>query len=110
MSILLKGKTPRRSALRGLLKGGAVTVALPFLDCFLNDHGTALASGRPLPVRFGTWFWGLGHSPGIGVSQSTASIELLEETQPLARHLKHMNYLNGFNAALDGFANLVHYS
>ena len=50
----------RRRVLRGMLSGGAVTLALPFLDCMLNTNGTALAGGRPLPVRFGTWNWGLG--------------------------------------------------
>src|SRR6267378_4100348 len=50
----------RRRVLRGMMGGGAVTLALPFLDCFLNTNGTALAGGRPLPVRFGTWNWGLG--------------------------------------------------
>ena len=54
---------PRREVLKGILGGGAVTVALPLLDCFLDGHGTALASGAPIPVRFGTWFWGLGVTP-----------------------------------------------
>src|SRR5690242_10970006 len=77
----------RRRALKGLLNGAAVTVALPFLDCFLNNHGTALASGAPLPVRFGTWFWGLGFNPGRGVSKKTGQgIEFLEECQPLVPH------------------------
>ena len=49
----------RRRLLRGMLGGGAVTLALPFLDCMLNSNGTALAGGRPLPIRFGTWNWGL---------------------------------------------------
>ena len=53
-------KTNRRSFLRGAIAGGVVTVGLPFLDCFLNNSGTAMASGAPIPVRFGTWFWGLG--------------------------------------------------
>src|SRR5688572_4034099 len=50
----------RRSVLRGMLGGTAVTVGLPFLECFLNNHGTALADGTPIPVRFGSWFWALG--------------------------------------------------
>ena len=54
----------RRRILRGMLGGAAVTVGLPFLDCFLNANGTALASGAPLPTCFGTWFWGLGLNPG----------------------------------------------
>ena len=55
----------RRRVLRGLLDGAAVTVALPFLNVFLNENGTALAAtGNELPLRFGTWFWGLGVDPG----------------------------------------------
>src|SRR5262245_48541970 len=110
MSILLKGKPIRRDVLRGLVHGGAVTVAVPFLDCFLNNHGTALASGKELPARFGTWFWGLGHSPGIGVSSKTSEIELLEETRALERHKPVMNYIDGLTASLDGNANYTHYS
>jgi hypothetical protein len=110
MSVLLKGAPRRRSVLRGLIGGGAVTVALPFLDCFLNDHGTALASGAPMPVRFGTWFWGLGYSPGFGISTTSRNLDLLLEAKALERHIKQMNYFSGFNAPLDGAANMVHYS
>jgi hypothetical protein len=55
----------RRNALRGMIGGGAVTVGLPFLDCFLDTNGTALASGAPLPVCFGTLYEGLGFNPGF---------------------------------------------
>jgi hypothetical protein len=40
----------RRTVLRGMLGGAAVSVGLPFLDCFLNNSGTALADGTPLPL------------------------------------------------------------
>ena len=50
----------RRSLLRGMLGGAAVCVGLPALDMFLNGNGTAFADGAKLPVRFGTYFWGLG--------------------------------------------------
>ena len=33
----------RRRLLRGMMNGAAVTLGLPFLDCFLNTDGTALA-------------------------------------------------------------------
>ena len=49
-------KTTRRSLLRGVMGASAVAVALPLLDCFLAGHGEALASGMPIPPRFGTWF------------------------------------------------------
>ena len=50
----------RRSFLRGMLGGAAVCVGIPVLDVFLNGNGTAFADGAKLPVRFGTYFWGLG--------------------------------------------------
>jgi hypothetical protein len=54
----------RRRFLRGALAAGAaITVGLPLLEVFLNEHGDALASGAPLPLRFGTWFWGCGMTP-----------------------------------------------
>lgn len=50
----------RRTFLRGALAGGAVAVGLPTLEAMLGPHGDALASGAPLPPRFGVWFWGNG--------------------------------------------------
>ena len=43
MSVLLPRPVNRRSVLRGLLGGASVGIALPFLDCFLNENGTAMA-------------------------------------------------------------------
>jgi hypothetical protein len=51
-----------------MVKGVGVTVALPFLDYFLNGNGTALASGAPMPVRFGTSGYGLGGTSKLFVS------------------------------------------
>src|SRR5262245_24043966 len=100
MSILLPRPRTRRAALKGVLGGGAVTVALPFLDCDLNSSGKALAaSGAPLPVRFGTWYWGMGHSPNAFVNKSITSpgIEFTEETSALTRHKDKLNLLTGYN-------------
>jgi hypothetical protein len=69
----------RREVLRGSLGGSAVAVALPFLDCFLSSSGEALAGGGPIPVRFGTWFWSMGHTPGYAVGARTDRIEFLEQ-------------------------------
>jgi hypothetical protein len=101
----------RRGALKGLVNGAAVTVALPFLDCFLDNHGTALASGAPIPVRFGTWFWGLGFNPGRGVSAKTGpDYEFLEECQALTPYRREINYFSNFNTPLDGKTATVHYT
>ncbi len=70
----------RRRVLRGMLKGSAVSVGLPLLNCFLNDNGSALAAGAPMPVRFATWFWGLGMNAAVFVPKATGSgYELPEE-------------------------------
>ena len=53
----------RRTVLRGMLGGSAITVALPLLDCFLDTNGEALADGAPLPKCFASWFQGLGYAP-----------------------------------------------
>jgi len=65
----------RRRVLRGMLNGAAVSVALPLLDCFLNDNGTAMAGNAPLPLRFGTWTWGLGMSEAVFVPRPGATAE-----------------------------------
>jgi hypothetical protein len=114
MSILIPRPVSRRSVLRGMLGGASVGVALPFLDCFLNESGTALAAtGAPIPVRFGTWYWGLGHTPGHAIkakTQTGAGIEFLEECKALVPHEKHMNFFGGFNMPLDGRSNYTHFT
>ena len=57
----------RRRLLRGMMGGTAVSVGLPFLNCFLDESGTVLAAtGQKLPTCFGTWFWGCGLNLGDG--------------------------------------------
>src|SRR5207237_417898 len=53
----------RRTMLKGLLGGIAVSVALPPLEAFMNRNGTAYAGGSAFPTRFGIWFWGNGILP-----------------------------------------------
>jgi hypothetical protein len=101
----------RRRFLRGMLNGGVVTLGLPLLNCFLNENGTALANGAPLPVRFGTWFWGLGMDSKIFVPGKVGSgFELPEELGALANVRQHVNVYTNFNAMRDSSPNLCHYS
>ncbi len=95
---------PRRSFLRGMLGGGLVSVALPFLDCFLNANGDALAAtGAPLPNRFGTWFWGCGMAPGTWEPKTTgADYEMPAHLAALAPYRKYVTIFSGFRAILDG--------
>lgn len=101
----------RRTVLRGMVGGAAVSLGLPLLDCFLNDHGTALAQGAPLPVRFGTWFWGCGMNPDRWAPQTEgADYDLPPELEALAGVRDEVSILSGFNAVLDGRANLPHWT
>lgn len=94
---------PRRRLLRGLLQGGAVTVALPLLDCYLNSNGTAFADdGKPLPVRFGIWSWALGMNRPVFVPAKTGKdFEFPEEIAALAPYRDHLNLLTNFQQYRD---------
>ncbi|RYE95805.1 MAG: DUF1552 domain-containing protein, partial [Oxalobacteraceae bacterium] len=56
----MKKNISRRTVLKGMLMGGITTLALPILEMFLNDNGTAFANGSTLPTRFVLGFWGNG--------------------------------------------------
>lgn len=109
-------KTPlafgRRRVLRGMLGAGAVTVGLPILDCFLNTNGTAFAeSGAPLPVCFGTWFWGLGFGEGDWAPTAVGvNFELPRQLQVLAPYKSRFNLYTGLEVFLDGKSNRTHFS
>jgi hypothetical protein len=101
----------RRRVLRGMLQGSAVTVGLPFLDCFLDGNGTALAeTGAPLPVCFGTWFWGCGLNPGRWTPATTGpNYEMPVELQALSAFRGRLNIYSGMTAHLDGKPNPPHF-
>jgi hypothetical protein len=104
-------KFSRRAVLRGMLQGSAISVALPVLDVFLNGNGTALAAGGPLPLRFGTWFWGCGMTPvRWNPVEAGPDYTITPELQALAPHRQQLNILSGFNVNLDGRPNQVHSS
>lgn len=86
----------RRTFLRGVLGGAAVSLALPPLEIMLNSSGTALANGQPLPTRFGVWFWGNGVRPERWVpSGSGASWTLSEELAPLRQVKPWLSVVSG---------------
>ena len=106
----------RRSFLRGMLSGAAVCVGLPFLDRFLNGNGTAFADGAMLPVRFGTYFRGLGltDTPTGGTrwvpSKTGRDYEIMPELEALKPVKDKVSVFSGFRAIGDGRPNLVHWS
>jgi len=101
----------RRTFLRGTVGGAVFSLGLPVFDAFLNDAGTAWADGGPLPVRFGTWFWGCGMNPQrwnpTSVGTGWAPTPELAPIEPVREYL---NVLTGFNVALDGNPNHPHTS
>jgi hypothetical protein len=105
------GRLSRRRVLKGMLNGMAVSVGLPLLDCMLDGGGKALASGAPLPLRFVTWFWGLGGASSVFVPKKVgADYDLPEELLPLERVRQHVNVYTNFNAFRDSAPNLCHYT
>jgi hypothetical protein len=82
--------------LRGLLGGSAVGVGLPALDCMLGPHGEALATGLPLPDRFGVWFWGNGIKIDRWIPLTEGSNWVpSEELQPLADLVPYVSVVTG---------------
>ncbi len=101
----------RRRILKGMLGGVAVTIGLPFLDCFLDANGTALASGAPLPACFGTWFWGLGLNPGRWEPKTEGKItEFGPELAALTPYKDKVNVYSGLKVILDGRPMITHFT
>jgi hypothetical protein len=109
--LLKTERMSRRRILRGMLNGATVAVSLPILDLFLNDNGTALATGEVLPARFGTWFWGLGVNHNIFTPTTVGpNYDLPLQLQPLEKVKQHINVFTNYNVLTDGRPNLCHYS
>jgi hypothetical protein len=94
-----------------MLGGSAVTVALPLLDCFLDGNGEALASGAPIPTRFGTWFWGCGVNAARWFPDNLgANYDLKPQFAPIGPYAKKVTVFSGFNVILGGKPPLMHWS
>jgi hypothetical protein len=102
----------RRAAMRGMVQGASVVVGVPLLDAFLDGNGQALAAtGAPVPVRFGTWFWGLGVNPSRWFpSKAGPNYDLKPELEPIRAFQNKINILGNFSVPLDGAPNLPHVS
>ena len=102
----------RRSLLRGLFQGSAAVMALPFLDCFLDSKGQALAAtGRAIPTRFGTFFWGCGLTKTLFLPKSSgANYEDMPQLESLKPYKAKFNLLSGFRAYVDDKPNIQHWT
>lgn len=87
----------RRYILRGVLATGAsIAVPLPFLDSMLNNNGTALADGTPLPRRYCTWFFGNGILPPRWNPTSVATDwQLSDQLAPLQSVKEWLTVVSG---------------
>ncbi len=106
----------RRTMLRGLTGGSAVALGLPALNAFLNGNGSAWADGRALPVRFGTYFWGLGltDTPTGGSrwvpARTGRNYDLTPELSSIGGLKNKVSVFSGFRVISDGKPNIVHWS
>jgi hypothetical protein len=102
----------RRTVLRGMLGGTAITVALPLLECFLDSKGTAYAAtGAALPPIFGSWFYGLGLTPKQWEPNATGTQYVLPAHIAALEPIKaKINLFSGMQVFLDGKVNQNHYS
>ena len=102
----------RRTVLRGILQGGAVGMALPLLDCFLDGNGKAIAAtGQRIPTRFGTYFWGCGLTKALYLPKSTGQdYEAMPQLASLEPYRKKINLISGLRAFADGKPNIQHWT
>jgi hypothetical protein len=102
----------RRSLLRGLYRGSAAVMALPFLDCFLDSKGQALAAtGQKIPTRFGTFFWGCGLTKALYLPKTVgANYDDTPQLASLKPYKSKLNLLSGFRAYVDDKPNIQHWT
>jgi hypothetical protein len=102
----------RRFLLRGLIGGSAAVMALPFLDCFLDSKGQALAAtGQKIPTRFGTFFWGCGLTKALYLPKNTGpNYDDTPQLASLKPYKSKFNLLSGFRAYVDDKPNIQHWT
>ena len=102
----------RRTVLRGLLHGSAATMAVPLLDCFLDTNGEAIAAtGKTIPTRFGTYFYGCGLNVPVWVpDKEGVGYTMKEQTKALEPYQAKLNLISGLRAIIDGRPNIQHWT
>ena len=102
----------RRTLLRGLFQGSAAVMAVPFLDCFLDSKGQALAAtGQRLPTRFSTFFYGLGLTTQLWVPKKAGlDYDTTVQLKPLEPFKNKMNVFSGMRVMVDDNPNFQHWS
>lgn len=105
-------KIQRRTLLRGMFQGSTAMMAVPFLDCFLDSKGQALAAtGQRIPTRFSTFFYGLGLTTSLWVPKKTGlDYDTTVQLKPLEAFKKKMNVFSGMRVMVDDNPNFQHWS
>src|SRR6201995_4676413 len=105
-------KLDRRFLLRGTYQGALAVIGMPFLDCFLDSKGKAMAAtGRPLPTRFNTFFFGLGLTKQLWIPKNGGKdYEMTSQLKPLEAYRSKINILPALRAPLDENPNYQHWS
>jgi len=86
-------------------------MGLPFLDCFLNSKGQAQTSGRPLPTRFNTFFWGCGLTASLWIPKKAGTDwDVTAQLKPLEPWRRKLNVFSGLRVPLDSKPNGQHWS
>jgi hypothetical protein len=107
--MLIRKDPLRRTLLRGILGGVGVSVALPFLEVFLDTHGEARADGLPLPTYFGTWYHALGFTPGFWEPKTVGANYENAMTLKALDPIKHkVTVFSGMRVGLDANFNAPH--
>ena len=92
----------RRSILRGMLTGRAVSLGLPTLEMFLDANGEAFADGSSFPKRFVLWFWGNGVIPAKWTPATTGEgWTPSEQLGALAELTSDIAVITGFEVKVD---------
>lgn len=105
---LKKNALSRRTVLRGMFAGAAAALALPPLEAMFDGNGVAHADGTPIPVRYGTFFWGNGIRPDRWIPRAEGLgwwRDPNEELQPIADSALVRDYvsvLTGFKCGQGG--------
>ena len=105
-------KLHRRTLLRGMFQGSAAVVGVPFLNCFLDSSGQALAAtGQRIPTRFTTFFYGLGLTTQLWVPKKAGlDYDTTSQLKPLEPFKKKMNVFSGMRVMVDDNPNFQHWS
>jgi hypothetical protein len=105
-------KLDRRFLLRGTCQGALAVIGMPFLDCFLDNKGKALAAtGRALPTRFGTYFYGLGLTKQLWIPKNGGKDwDMTTQLKPLEPFKAKINVWSGLRVPLDDNPNYQHWS